>query len=1029
MVATVGSGNVGMMWRISSSNSRVKPKIAAALSRRPYLTLAVLLLFGILPFCFLASSLFRESSSSIGGLPLFADGASSTGQQAIAIRNGVRLGGGGSFQRSPKYRLAIVIPFIGEGPEAIPPYLELFCQAAGGSSSLVDFLLIHNGVLDGYRGDACPDNVRFISLQTMDNFAEALARVMEQKWSGGGGGGQNEEVVVSMGESKIKLAHILSKHLIKYPYVLVEFKPALGHIFADYLQGYSHWGYSDLDIVFGDLARWITVEELSEFDIVTYGYGDQERLYLRGQFTFHKNDKDRINQLWRSCTYLSKMDERFAAVMTGKESLHFESAEGCYSAVILQQNDIRVKYAVKAFTDINVHDMANSHGLYVGFGAHHDRTVVYKASKLSDNNGNDNNNSMALGRVLDPWFERKDTMYANPSLPLQWETGKLESIKFNENPDAKCMFWAQQKYQSKLCIDVASHKVDETDTIYWINGKLYKQRHETAEFPNQISSAPFFHFQEWKRYYRPSQLASFHRSSAAMTFALFKEGAIPIFSQALPSSSSLPYHYQRSANKGENQNSRLPSPLGVNLVKWKGQSGAKFDRSLLPSPTYCLLSGPRKFPPNPPAPQCQFSTSWRDDETVEIISEVPAWKRGTVNPYLHVTLALTLQITAEQAADSAAIQGLLDLVTMSIDRWQGQPCILVVHVAGATSALVSKLRVRLGPGSDLSYALDSCLVAAIFRKEDNVFSRKALLNMAADAAPTRWVVTGLELERGVVISQDTAFFAHRAARVHELIPGNMFVIPQFGLLSEDSEFTISSLWLSHGADEIRPLSKLDKEGAGSCDVEEDKEDDLFAPVRDLWWELTEPFLVGRPNNKHGKDSSISDDESVLVERASRLDNIQLSLTTLLTESKHYDLFAMDVSPIVLIDNLGPRNGMITSELARESEEFGGKQCYNGLRLAQLASMGYQVNVLAGAFAASTGSTRQLAFASITNGNSGDNKNGLLGSSRCDGCFFFDEKHEDILEAIARNERQRPAKAALLWLNLAEESSYSLSLNR
>jgi hypothetical protein len=46
---------------------------------------------------------------------------------------------------------------------------------------------------------------------------------------------------------------------------MVEFKPALGHIFAEYLKGYSHWGYSDLDILFGDLPRFITQDELTDF--------------------------------------------------------------------------------------------------------------------------------------------------------------------------------------------------------------------------------------------------------------------------------------------------------------------------------------------------------------------------------------------------------------------------------------------------------------------------------------------------------------------------------------------------------------------------------------------------------------------------------------------------------------------------------------------------------------------------------------------------------------------------------------------
>merc|ERR1712238_149628 len=104
----------------------------------------------------------------------------------------------------------------------------------------------------------------------------------------------------------------------------VEFKPALGHIFRQYLEGYTHWGYSDLDIMFGDLERWITPDELIDYDIVTYGFGDQHRVYLRGQFTIHRNDPEKINQLWRECNYLSHMDMRFAQVLSGEKSLQFE---------------------------------------------------------------------------------------------------------------------------------------------------------------------------------------------------------------------------------------------------------------------------------------------------------------------------------------------------------------------------------------------------------------------------------------------------------------------------------------------------------------------------------------------------------------------------------------------------------------------------------------------------------------------------------------------------------------------------------
>ena len=49
----------------------------------------------------------------------------------------------------------------------------------------------------------------------------------------------------------------------------------------------SHWGYSDFDVVFGDKSWWIDNDEWDDYDILTYGFGDQDKLYLCGQFTFH----------------------------------------------------------------------------------------------------------------------------------------------------------------------------------------------------------------------------------------------------------------------------------------------------------------------------------------------------------------------------------------------------------------------------------------------------------------------------------------------------------------------------------------------------------------------------------------------------------------------------------------------------------------------------------------------------------------------------------------------------------------------
>ena len=48
------------------------------------------------------------------------------------------------------------------------------------------------------------------------------------------------------------------------PYKLCDYKPAYGEAFIDYIDGYDFWGYCDIDIIWGDIRKYITEEKLSK---------------------------------------------------------------------------------------------------------------------------------------------------------------------------------------------------------------------------------------------------------------------------------------------------------------------------------------------------------------------------------------------------------------------------------------------------------------------------------------------------------------------------------------------------------------------------------------------------------------------------------------------------------------------------------------------------------------------------------------------------------------------------------------------
>ena len=60
---------------------------------------------------------------------------------------------------------------------------------------------------------------------------------------------------------------------------------------------HDEYAYHGLPQVLGNLPFFVEADELSSYDIVSYGFDDLDALYLRGQWTVHRNDAQVINQV------------------------------------------------------------------------------------------------------------------------------------------------------------------------------------------------------------------------------------------------------------------------------------------------------------------------------------------------------------------------------------------------------------------------------------------------------------------------------------------------------------------------------------------------------------------------------------------------------------------------------------------------------------------------------------------------------------------------------------------------------------
>lgn len=146
-----------------------------------------------------------------------------------------------------KNKVALVLPYFGN----LPGYFSLFLRSIEMNPDF-DVLLITDIDLTGLQ---LPVNVRPIEL----SFEDIRRRVA----------------------SLIPVSFKLDSS-----YKLCDCKPLYGILFEKELEGYDFWGHCDADMIFGDLAHFITDRLLDSYD----------KLFTHGHFVLYRNDP-RINHL------------------------------------------------------------------------------------------------------------------------------------------------------------------------------------------------------------------------------------------------------------------------------------------------------------------------------------------------------------------------------------------------------------------------------------------------------------------------------------------------------------------------------------------------------------------------------------------------------------------------------------------------------------------------------------------------------------------------------------------------------------
>lgn len=155
----------------------------------------------------------------------------------------------------------------------------------------------------------------------------------------------NVRVVEVANLTELYRARMGKPRLSLNPDKIKDFKPAVGHVFEHFLRPYSHWAFGDVDVVYGDLSRFLTPAILAH-DIITFRTDDlctsMTKTVFAGQLTVFANTPW-CRTLYREAPTWEKVSA------TGARYMFFD--ERSMPAHALRQGAARVAMVINQLSD------------------------------------------------------------------------------------------------------------------------------------------------------------------------------------------------------------------------------------------------------------------------------------------------------------------------------------------------------------------------------------------------------------------------------------------------------------------------------------------------------------------------------------------------------------------------------------------------------------------------------------------------------------------------------------------------------
>jgi len=262
---------------------------------------------------------------------------------------------------------------------------------------------------------------------------------------------------------------------MQFAYKFADFRPAWGEIFSDYITGYDFWGYSDLDMLIGDIQTLLNEEILANYD----------KFYEYGHFTIYRNDKD-VNAVYKNCD-CEYPEYTYKDAFTMVEQLYFDEFRG------ILPKFIRSGYRV--FTDYsNVYDAPpEKRQLVYDLGyrmcivvIEYDHGKVYRLFKEKDK----------IVRTELIYFHFQKRELSNPyltsiTMPNRFYVLPNKIVEFNEITEEQLNHFLSQKIQNSISDYIYTFKYYIRKLLrnsYGIKGMARRRKHskDSMEYINKL---------------------------------------------------------------------------------------------------------------------------------------------------------------------------------------------------------------------------------------------------------------------------------------------------------------------------------------------------------------------------------------------------------------------------------------------------------------------------------------------------------------------------------------------------------------